>query len=491
VANDATTIRERYGEKPITFLKTFDDQILFPKKIRKIFAQIWKKKKRRFIIKAPRGGGKSRILGALGFALWFFRDKDIVDMGGSLEQAKVVYNYFQDHCYMDPVILNSLPKEPQIQQTKNENEAVFKAVAASLKQIRGPHPDILFADEVCETKDEYVLAALPMVDTSPDPLIVMTSTFHKVFGVFQEIWDRAEELGYQRFSWDVFDVVTPFDPSIWNDKQLNREIPDLHKLKAKANGRTGDPEGWIPIDNVIQAWRERMSDDWFEVEYMGSRPSATGLINDPEDVDACTFEPTQETCYNYQKGAEIVIGIDWGFSSMTSVVELMRYHSNIAVQLDNKNYTQVRLETIVEDMIEKIKERGARFIYADSAGKFENDALRQAIKKANLPCKVIEVNFGKEKGDHTEHGMLGNYRAYFQRHLLRIPKNHQTAIWQHKRYRYKEGSDKPEKKDDHIPDATMCALLHWKLGRGDEKFKSHGGGEETKPITGGLRQKRF
>ncbi len=51
----------------------------------------------RFIIKGPRGGGKSKMLGALGFVKWLLQSQSIVDMGGSLQQAQGVYNYFVNH----------------------------------------------------------------------------------------------------------------------------------------------------------------------------------------------------------------------------------------------------------------------------------------------------------------------------------------------------------------------------------------------------------
>ena len=143
----------------------------------------------------------------------------------------------------------------------------FKAIFASPKAIRGPHPDVLMVDEAVEAKDELVLAALPMVNTSPNQLLIITSTFHKIFGIFQNIWDRADELGYYRFSWDILDVCLPFDPAIWDDPRLNREIPDLQQLKERTNGRTGDPEAWVPIENIIQVWREKSTVDWFDVEY--------------------------------------------------------------------------------------------------------------------------------------------------------------------------------------------------------------------------------
>ena len=43
------------------------------------------------------------------------------------------------------------------------------------------------------------------------------------------------------------------------------------------------------------------------------------------------------------------------------------------------------------------EKQNIRFIYADSAGKFENVALQNALVKTKLACKVIEVVFSVEK----------------------------------------------------------------------------------------------
>jgi hypothetical protein len=155
-----------------------------------------------------------------------------------------VYNYFTSHIYASQSIEDSLPTDPTMHYTETDQGNYFKAVAASSKQVRGPHPDNLFIDEACEAKDEIILSALPMIDTSPSPLIVMTSTFHKIFGLFQETWDKAEQLGYVRLSWDIFDVCREFDPAIWDDPKLNREIPDRRaRLGLLRHDRVGCGDG--------------------------------------------------------------------------------------------------------------------------------------------------------------------------------------------------------------------------------------------------------
>ena len=60
-----------------------------------------------------------------------------------------------------------------------------------------------------------------------------------------------------------------------------------------------------------------------------------------------------------------------------------------------------------------------------------------------------------------------------------------------------EGTDKPAKKDDHVPDATMCALRHWPIGKMASMLpKSNLDQEEQRSseqgtITGGLIDERF
>lgn len=459
----------------------------------------------RVIIKAPRGGGKSNLLGTIGFDDWYLRQRKVVNMGGSAVQATIVYNYFKDYCDIDESIERHIKGKPKAMMTMGIDGNYFSSVTASTKQTRGKHPDTFISDETCETTDELIHSALPMVDSSQSPLVIMASTFHKIYGIFQETWDNAEERGYLRLQWDIFDVCKTFPADFWEQPEIAK-ITGIDKLKAHAKGRTGDPDGWVPIQNVIQAWREKPTDDWFEVEYLGSRPSAAGLVLKPEDVDRAIFETNKHPEYAFRKGCIDVLGIDWGFSSMTSVVELMGHKDEVVVMLGNKNFHQTSSDVIIKYVIDKVKAKGIRFIYADSAGKFENDALRNALAKENIGCAVIEVVFSKEK-----EGMLGNLRAHFEQGKYKIPKQFYTsegwvdnveAPWQYKRYRYQDGTDKPIKKDDHIPDATMCALQHFILGKHVRSIPSQPRKEmknETpkqkeqgmKPLTAGLLKQRF
>ena len=186
VLSSPEDIRRRFGYKPITLLRLIDPSMRFPRKLRVIFACLWLQQDlqgrpaARFIIKGPRGGGKSKMLGALGFVRWFLKLRNIVNLGGSLEQASGVYRYFTEYIYASDSILNALPAEPTMLRTRTDQSNYFRAVAASQKQVRGPHPDDLNIDEACEAKDEIILSALAMINTADNPLVILTSTFHKI-----------------------------------------------------------------------------------------------------------------------------------------------------------------------------------------------------------------------------------------------------------------------------------------------------------------------
>lgn len=489
--NNTTPLVEMYREKPIQMHKTYPTKntpMKWPRVIRAAYAAIWSGKYSRIIIKAPRGGGKSKLLGTVGFDLWYIKKRKVVTMGGSFVQAQIVYGYFADYCDIHASVTDSVKggtRGVTMGETESTGGHTFSCVTASPKQVRGKHPDVLISDETCETSDELIESALPMVNDSQNPLVVMASTFHKIFGRFAETWDNAEEMGYFRIQWDIFDVCAPFAPDVWEQPDVAR-IDGIEKLKAMAQGRTGDPDGWIMISSIIQAWREKPTESWFEVEYMGLRPSAAGLVLRPEDVDRSVFDAGSNPMYNYVTGAQVVLGIDWGFSTMTATCEVMAHANAHVVLLDNKNYHQVPSEEIIAEIVKKVKARGIRFIYADSEAKFENVALQNALSKENIGCAVIEVVFGKEKfgtpGDGGGSGMLGNLRAHFEQGRIHIQKKFKDAYYQLKNYRYQEGSDKPVKKDDHIPDALMCALQHFKLNVVSRQLHVQGERTEASPI---------
>jgi len=57
-------------------------------------------------------------------------------------------------------------------------------------------------------------------------------------------------------SWDIFDVMKEFDPAIWDDNRLNREIPDLAQLKKRAKGAPAIPRAGYTLTTSFSVARE-------------------------------------------------------------------------------------------------------------------------------------------------------------------------------------------------------------------------------------------
>jgi hypothetical protein len=174
---------------------------------------------------------------------------------------------------------------------------------------------------------------------------------------------------------------------------------------------------------------------------------------------------------------------------MTSVVELMKAREDVISMLENQNYEQTLSDVIIKEIVKICVEHQVRFVYADSEGKFENAALQNALNAKRTGTKVIEVVFSKEKPM-----MIGNLRSRFEKHQFKMQKKFKTAYWQFKRYRYIEGTNVPKKKDDHIPDATMCALQRWPLGKTKSRLSDAGtikDSDDDRPIFGGILDTQF
>jgi hypothetical protein len=165
------------------------------------------------ILWKPRGGGGSLAAAILIWLLMVYRQKSFIDMAGSGEQAKRVYEYTTQFWYCVPGMAEAyLAKDPLQSETALKNGVTLTCVPASEKAARGRHVPGFVADESCQEDPrvgKILQAAVQSVLSEPDFTIVLLSTFHVPFGFFQEAWDLADERGYRRYRWDVYDCMAP------------------------------------------------------------------------------------------------------------------------------------------------------------------------------------------------------------------------------------------------------------------------------------------
>ena len=237
--------------------------------------------------------------------------------------------------------------------------------------------------------------------------------------------------------------------------------------------------------------------------------SLEGLVNKTEDVEACIVDGPLPDIEKHIWKRETSAGIDWGYSGMTAFNAGYKLPNGRVRLFYCKDYTQWRSEALVTHITDKIFEYRIGKIYTDSSHPFLNADLkaeiakRMAVCSMPFPCQVVDTPFvaSKLKDDKAtgEIAMFENYKSYFERQLLIMPPEQHdmswpTAILQHKRYRYKPGTDKPDKVDDHHCDSLMLLLRRWPLSKKvshlpEENIKSiqmpltSTGGTSIRPIS--------
>lgn len=171
--------------------------------------------------KASRGfGGKSMLLALLGLSEAVFLGAKCNILGGSGEQSERVLNYINGE-EMPNAFWNAphAPRSLIIGGSESEvadnargvtkrmikltNGGYLKALMASSKSVRGPHPQRLRLDEVDEMDIKIFDSALgqPMKRFGIEEQTVASSTHQYSNGTMTEILKRAVEKGWSTFEW--------------------------------------------------------------------------------------------------------------------------------------------------------------------------------------------------------------------------------------------------------------------------------------------------
>jgi hypothetical protein len=88
----------------------------------------------------PRGGGGSLAAAILIWLMMVYRQKSFLDMAGSGEQAKRVYEYVSQFWYCVPGLAEALlDGDPLQSETRLKNGVTLSCVPASEKAARGKH----------------------------------------------------------------------------------------------------------------------------------------------------------------------------------------------------------------------------------------------------------------------------------------------------------------------------------------------------------------
>ncbi len=421
------------------------------------------------ILWKPRGGGGSLAAAILIWLMMVYRNKSFIDMAGSGEQAKRVYEYTTQFWYCVPGLAEAvLEKDPLQSLTQQKNGVSLSCVPASEKAARGKHVAGFVADESCQEDPRIgriLQAAVQGVLSEPDFTIVLLSTFHVPFGFFQEAWDQAIERGFKRYRWDVYDCMarcqvgleeaTEDDPQALaycqRECPLTDAVPDYNadgeqvgEHFSGCNGRARSTCGHLSRDNVIKAKLLNRGTEVWEVEHECKRPKAAGMIYNPEKVQAAVI-PVAEVV-RPTGTVRRAVGIDWGRFAVAVLAERAGDHILIP---EARIFDSRPISDLVQYLSDLRTRVGDFVVYADAENAYGNLDCR------NAGFETVPVSFNKFKDEGIE-----NIARYFEHGKIKIADQGdlQRVVRQLLRY-HRDDSGRIVKKDDHGPDALLCAML--------------------------------
>lgn len=421
------------------------------------------------ILWKPRGGGGSLAAAVLIWLMMVYRNKSFIDMAGSGEQAKRVYEYTTQFWYCVPGLAEAvLEKDPLQSLTQLKNGVSLSCVPASEKAARGKHVAGFVADESCQEDPRVgriLQAAVQGVLSEPNFTIVLLSTFHVPFGFFQEAWDLAVERGFKRYRWDVYDCMatctvgletaTDSDPQAISycrrECPLTDIVPDYNADGEQVgehfegcHGRARTTCGHLSRDNVIKAKLLNRGTDVWAVEHECKRPKAAGMIYDPEKVQAAVI-PSNDVI-RPAGTVRRAVGIDWGRFAVAILAERAGDHILIP---EARIFDSRPISDLIQYLNDLRSRVGDFVVYADAENAYGNLDCR------NAGFETVPVPFNRFKDEGIE-----NLARYFEHGKVKIADTGdlQTVVRQLLRY-HRDESGRIVKKDDHGPDALLCAML--------------------------------
>lgn len=409
------------------------------------------------IVWANRGGGKSLIAAIVIYLCMVWKKLSFSDLAGSQDQAIEVYSYVTAFWECIPIIKERLlDGEPLMHKTKFKNEVSLKCVANSQSQVRGKHPEGLIADEVCQKesyKDDNVLAATNSVLTQDDFIILYISTFHLATGLFADTWSQSEALDFKRFKWNIYDCSEKCIRKInckkcrFTRKKVKKD-PEGNIVKVRyfgCNGKAKKAEGWLSYQQIrkIKKKAEIRGDNW-RIEFECATPGSTrGKIYKTNKVKKTLVDRMV-----VPKEAKRTVGIDFGTSKQCAIVYTIMGKNKLLVPWSDMSVGK-DLEYIAKTLQAMEKRYGSFVVYADS----EQSYGIMYLRTAGFTVESVAFNKWKEPG-------IRNLERYFNSSRIKIlnVKNNRI-LWKDLINYKRDDNGKIIKKNDHAPDALMCAGL--------------------------------
>jgi hypothetical protein len=223
--------------------------------------------------KGSRGlGGKTFMLSLLALVESLTLRANVNVLGGSGDQSARVLEYHRKFWatasaqqYRDLLL-----SEPGAIVNRFAWGNELKALTASTKAVRGPHPHRLRLDEVDEMAEKIWRAAMgqPMVADDILSQVVLSSTHHYADRTFTKVLDEAQEKGHPVYEW-CYHETRQANGGWLSEEEIGRKRAMMTVLD------------WTTEVDMQEPSPEDRAFDLPSVERMFSRDPALGELEDP------------------------------------------------------------------------------------------------------------------------------------------------------------------------------------------------------------------
>jgi hypothetical protein len=193
----------------------------------------------------------------------------------------------------------------------------------------------------------------------------------------------------------------------------------------------------------IEAARKSTTRAVFEQEWLANPLIYAGAVFDGARLQAATERPARL--------GVAYAGLDWGYAAPTVLEVCTEDPEGYVSWIYERLWFATELNERCKAITEACKRFDVQVLYTDAAGATENRTLAETLKAQGARTKLTPVPFGKFKESAIE-----TRRYYLERGLEVLGRDCPVLIKHSKKYRYKEGKEEVEKKDDHAVDAATA-----------------------------------
>lgn len=321
------------------------------------------------IWKASRGfGGKSYLLALLATVEAIVLGAESSVLGGSAAQSLNVHAHSQGFWSSPYAPRQLLAAPPTTFQTQLTNGALIRALTASSRSVRGPHPQRLRLDEIDEMELSILEAAQgqPMSKKGITAQTVMSSTHQYPDKTMSAMLVRAKDKDWPVFEWCWRETV----------------------------GIPSDP-GWLTMQDVDRKKAE-VPDRFWNIEYDLQAPSFDGRAFDSESVsemfvgDLVQDENGTKIIFDKpERGAsEYITGVDWAKEKDWTIIWTFDTRTRPWTTVAWERVNRQRWPTMVDKVAMRVLEYPGVLIH-DATGL--GNVIKDLLELPRRHAKVIDI----------------------------------------------------------------------------------------------------